>query len=474
LSKYVKVTESHRGLSRHSNYYFVIDGNKLVHISKYATLPPHKDSDRVEYTVDLSNLSGKTIIEIMSSNSGIYCDVEEYPAEDLGLDYSSRRRARRPLSYLNNFDLSHLGPEEREFLSRDWKQYYMPMIEQLRDFLDLVKNKKLNLPNKVSDVYIDLPSLIDCQIKSYVNYPLSFLIPYSLNARKKSLEGLTREIHQIWVATRIIMEINNRNILRSLTLSSSDFLSLDFKQGSSYPIATFNCGHDTCSIWYEFDLNINTMCDGMLIDAVVVKTSSIELPDNTYTSESTRQIESDLLKKYVKEIFENDVPWAQALEYLWAQARKYVKEIFENAEVDISRLPNGIKKIYERVIKVKGLKGYEDLIKVKRENRVPLRPDIVILRGINSCKDFKNVDEIKVKVLIECKNLDPEYWRQDVDNQIIPYKQIFQPDIAILASLKKVPEDIKIKLNKNGIKVIEYVYPGGRGEKELLDIIKAL
>jgi len=347
----------------------------------------------------------------------------------------------------------------------------MPMIEQLRDFFDQVKNKKLNLPNEVSDVYIDLPSLIDCQIKSYANYPLSFLIPYSPNARKKSLEGLTREIHQIWVATRIIMEINNRNVLRSLTPSSSNFLSLDFKQGSSYPIATFNCGHDTCSIWYEFDLNIHTMCDGMLIDALVVNISSIELPDNTYASKSPRKIESYLLKKYLREIFKSDVPWIQALEHLWAQARKYVREIFKSAEVDISRLPNGIKKIYERAIKVK---GYEDLLKVKRGNRLPLRPDIVILRGISSCKDFENVDEIKVKVLIECKNLDPEYWRHDLDNQIIPYKQMFQPDIAILASLKRVPEDIKTKLNKNGIKVIEYVYPGGRGEKELLDIIKAL
>jgi len=395
LPKYIKVTEWHKGLSRSSNYYLVVDGNKLVHISKYATLPSQKGFDLVEYIVDLSNLIGKTVIEIMSSNSGISCDVEEYPAEDLGLNYSSRRRVRRPLSYLNNFDFSYLEPEERKFLSGDWKQYYMPMIEQLRDFFYLVKNKKLNLLDKASDVIIILPSLIDCQLKSYANYPLSFLIPYSPNARKKSLEGLTKEIHQIWVATRIVIEINNRNTLRSLTLSSSGFQFLEFKQSSSYSIVTFYCSCGNCSIWYEFDIHPLTMFDG--------------------------------------------TGWR------------------------INGPPNSLKEFYERDLKISRSKGGHSL-----------RPDIVILCGVNSFEDFYKIEKVEVKALIECKNQDPEYWRQDVDNQIIPYKQIFQPDIAILASLKKVPEDIKIKLNKNGIKVIEDVYPGGRGEKELLDIIKTL
>jgi len=397
----VKVTEYKRGLSRSTSYHFVIDGNKLVHISKYAISIQDK-RDYVEYEVDLSRLIGKNIIEILVSNSGIICLAEEYPAQDLSLSFGSRRITNRPLSYLNNFEFTHLTSDEKKFLQGDWKQYYIPMIEQIRIFLNLIKNKGLNLLRGFTqDIHAYLPQLAQCQIESGANYPLSYLIPYSDRAREKSLEGLTKEIHQIWIASRIIEELDRLNALGSLTPSSGNSQFIDFKQGSSYPIATFNCSSGTCSLWYEFELTAHTMCNGML--------------------------------------------W-----YL-------------------NKLPSGIEKIYERASKI-----YKDALKLVHEERIPLRPDIVILSNINSCEDIKNASDIRFKVFIECKNLDIQYWLNDVDNQVIPYKQILQPDIALVASLKKVPDGIKAKLSKHGIKVIDEVYPGEKGEKELLQIITSL
>jgi len=399
----VKVTECKGGLTRSTDYHFIIDINnkKLDHISKYTT-SIHDNGECIEYEVDLSRLSGKNIIEISVTNSGIICSAWEYPAEDLPLPYDSKRKTERPLSYLNDLEFTYLKQNEKKFLQSDWKQYYIPMIEQIRIFLNLVKNKGLNLLRSFTqDIHAYLPQLAQCQIESGANYPLSYLIPYSDRAREKSSEGLTKEIHQIWIASRIIEELDRLNALRSLTPSSSNFQFIDFKQGSSYPIATFNCSDGTCSLWYEFELTAHTMCNGML----------------------------------------------------WYS----------------DKLPSSIEKIYERASKI-----YKDAQKLVHEERIPLRPDIVILSNINSCEDIKNANEIRFKAFIECKNLDIQYWLNDIDNQIIPYKQILQPDIALVASLKKVPDHIKAKLDKQGIKVIDEVYPGDKGEKELLQIITSL
>ncbi len=84
------------------------------------------------------------------------------------------------------------------------------MIEELSRLFVMLKNLNQEFP------YVILSNLIDCQIKSGATYPLSFLIPYSKNARRKSLEGLTKQIHQLWVTMRIIKELFILGRLRSV------------------------------------------------------------------------------------------------------------------------------------------------------------------------------------------------------------------------------------------------------------------
>jgi len=55
--------------------------------------------------------------------------------------------------------------------------------------------------------------------------------------------------------------------------------------------------------------------------------------------------------------------------------------------------------------------------------RVPLRPDMVVLCGDSSCEEFSKVERFKVRAVIECKNQDPQHWLGDVESQVIPYKQ---------------------------------------------------
>ena len=353
-------------------YYFVIDGNKLVHISQYAVSSEIVGkTGLIEYNIDLNKLRGKTIVEIVGSKaSGLYDSLYAFPAEYLGNHYEIA--SRLPLSYLNNLEFTYLTQEDREFLLGDWKKYYTPMIEQLKAFY--------SLPN----VFIFPQHLLYLQLKTGVNYPLPFLVPYP-EGRKRALGSLTKEIHQIWVTIRIIMGLG--------AISAKNFISF-FKQSSSHSIATFKCRCGDCSLWYEFDIHPLTMFSG--------------------------------------------AGWRE-------------KEI-----------PNSLKEFYERDLKI------------SKSKKHPLRPDIAILCNVKNYEDFYKIEKVIVRALIECKNQDIKQWRKDINAQIIPYKQIFQPDIAIVASLKKVPESIKAQLNQQGIKIIDEVYPRGKGEKELLEVIKSL
>jgi len=139
VAGYIRVVEFHSGLSHSSNYHFVVDDGRLTHISRYAISCKRVD-DMVEYTVDLSRLGGKTIVEIVATNSGVICEASVFPAEDLQLEYSSRRVRYLPLSHLNNLEFAHLTSEERLFLHGDWAQYYTPMIEWLREVFNTIKS----------------------------------------------------------------------------------------------------------------------------------------------------------------------------------------------------------------------------------------------------------------------------------------------------------------------------------------------
>jgi len=375
----VVVSESHRGLSKSSDYYFVIDGSRLMHISYYAASKRRTYGDMVEYVVDLEKLRDKYVVNVSATNSGIICEAFVYPAEDLILEYSQRRRTTQPLSYLNSFEFAHLTSEEKRFVQGDWKQYYVPMLEELRKLFTAIRS------SSPMPIYY-LPNIVAYQIESGANYPLSFLIPYSENARRKSLEGLTKEIHQLWVSVRITAELARLGLLTGLRIN--------FEQSSYIAVASFRCRNRVCSMWYEFGLNPLTMCEGLL--------------------------------------------W-------YRSASRTLREFYERAE------------------KVRQSMGL---------SRIPLRPDIAILRGGETCDEL--IEGFEVAAIIECKNWDYEYWSRDVYSQIIPYKEIFQPEALILASLKKIPDHVKTWLANLGITVVDEAYPGGKGEEELLQFVKSL
>jgi hypothetical protein len=233
MDRVVEVSEFREGLHG-GGYYFIVEGRRLIHISRYA-LKEEKYDTMVRYYVDLDKVKGRTVIEVMSSKGGgLFDHVWAFPAEDLPLEWDKRRRQYLPITAINDYELAHLGLSERQFLS-EWEEYYRPMLNYI----------KREVFERGSTIL--LPTLVKSHVLNDLRYPASFLILYGEKARSKSLTGLTKEIHQAWVVIRI---------LRGFT---SGPLKLSFKQSSYYPIAVV-CGY---AMWYEFNLNLHTMFEGI-------------------------------------------------------------------------------------------------------------------------------------------------------------------------------------------------------------------
>lgn len=370
----VEVFESHQGISKSSNYHFVIDGDSLYHISRYAISSTRNDT-YITYIVDLKKIYGKRVIEVNSSNSGLFGDVYIFPAEELLVSPLHRNSQRIPISYLNNFNFTWLTQQQKLFVKNEWNIYYLPMIRNIKNLLNFFLSLSRN-PN----MYYELPPLLENQIKYNTNFPLSYLIPYSSNARQNSLEGLTKEIHQVWITLEILRYLANQGMLR--------YYSLDFSQSSYIPIGVFEYGNEIYSLWYEFDMNPLSMCRGIL----------------------------------------------------WYQHG-----------------PSWLNSFYQRA---------SQCINKNISQKTPLRPDIVILKGVKDCNDLMNFS-LNVETIIECKNWEFQYWQNQIKTQIIPYQCIFRPRKMIVASLYQIFHT----LNISGIAFIDNVHPSGNGLSRILNSI---
>jgi len=229
-----EVDEYHSGL-RGGLYYYVVDGNKLIHISKYA-FSKRKIREVVTYYIDFEKIRDKTIIEVVSTNEGPLDFIWEFKAEDLLLKRDERRAMLQPFTILNNYELTYLGPKERRFIIYEWDRYYRPMLRYIKK--EIFEKKG----------YLYTSSLLHIHLKNDLSYPISFLIPYSERARLMSLNSLTKMIHQIWIIIKILREF------------PSEPLSLTFRQSSDSPLIILG----DYAVWYEFDLNPHTMFRGYL------------------------------------------------------------------------------------------------------------------------------------------------------------------------------------------------------------------
>lgn len=99
------------------------------------------------------------------------------------------------------------------------------------------------------------------------------------------------------------------------------------------------------------------------------------------------------------------------------------------------------------------------------------RPDLLISKG-----RYGNIKEpCEFDILIECKNLPFDKWWMKgtvIENQLSPYKQLFDPKTLIVVSLEPIPDWAKRELENQGFLIVDEVYPGGKGVHELANILR--
>ncbi|WP_156769804.1 hypothetical protein [Caldivirga maquilingensis] len=109
---------------------------------------------------------------------------------------------------------------------------------------------------------------------------------------------------------------------------------------------------------------------------------------------------------------------------------------------------------------------------IRKPGRKAVRPDIVLVKGA-----FDNVNALMqankdIDVLIECKTLPYNEWASDADEQVMQYLSNFRPKNMALITRYGIPINIKNKLTKYGIRVIDNVKPSSMIENELSNFIQ--
>jgi hypothetical protein len=104
--------------------------------------------------------------------------------------------------------------------------------------------------------------------------------------------------------------------------------------------------------------------------------------------------------------------------------------------------------------------------------RVPIRPDIVVAKGcFKWTEEFANSKK-PIDLIVECKEDPFTEWCNDIQSQIIPYKEFFKPNNFLIASLEHVPESTKEILEGKGISVVDNLRPKSNSIEIFSELIR--
>jgi hypothetical protein len=105
-------------------------------------------------------------------------------------------------------------------------------------------------------------------------------------------------------------------------------------------------------------------------------------------------------------------------------------------------------------------------------NRVPIRPDIVAVKGhFERTRDFVD-SKNPIDLIIECKEDPFDNWKSEIESQILPYQETFKPNNFIIVSLEPIPDAAKRILQSRGMKVIDNLKPNSETIRMLHNTIR--
>jgi len=98
------------------------------------------------------------------------------------------------------------------------------------------------------------------------------------------------------------------------------------------------------------------------------------------------------------------------------------------------------------------------------------RPDMIFSIG----RYETLVDAPEFNILVECKNFEfIEWWENGriLEEELVPYMQLFRPQLFVLASLCEVPEWAKNELEEKGIVVVDKLHIDGERVREFFNLL---
>lgn len=105
--------------------------------------------------------------------------------------------------------------------------------------------------------------------------------------------------------------------------------------------------------------------------------------------------------------------------------------------------------------------------------RVYVRPDIVVVRGMYDSAEGLIKSGKRIDLIVECKNTNFTYWERDIYSQIPAYINTYNPKAFILASLKSIPNNTKHLLISKGIITVDELRPNNNtGIEEFKKFVK--
>jgi hypothetical protein len=108
------------------------------------------------------------------------------------------------------------------------------------------------------------------------------------------------------------------------------------------------------------------------------------------------------------------------------------------------------------------------------EERIPVRPDIVVVKGyFERTGEFVNSKK-PIDLIVECKEEPFDEWEGEIRSQIIPYQESFKPHNFIVASLEHIPDSAKKMLENRGINVVDNLRPGSESIRTLSELVKKI
>lgn len=390
----MEVVEEIRG-TRRSTYYFVVDGDWLRPIRSYA-LHTRKNptfSYMLHHSVPDERLSAKRIIRASFTGSGgLY--FSEISLEDL-------RRERYPAGvHLDKSDIMkyrfQFGADVEERV-RQLRTEYRSMVSETTEL-----GKTIGFSLDFGQGAVQTEAVF----RDIDEYVLRCLCMPSDKQRKKSLEVVMKQIHQIWTISKIAETLGIRK--------SSDWV-LSRKRSRK-----------------------GTLDDPYVLFTAYENQYSKRPPSIAQRSESFQMLFRTTLGKPTCTFSGHSGTFSLWHEFQVPTQESIVREYFGHS--------------------IPGLKLIRPDIVVQVGSHTSLfRPSLLEEIAAGRLNFFSHLTP--VDLVIECKEFDFGLWIDEIDKQLVPYKRILKPKKMILVSKEEIPTYGRRRIEENSIEIIDNFTP---------------